>query len=37
MRKKLIKDYLGNASKSAFGDNVENAADRHSREKGLKL
>ena len=37
MRKKLIKDYLENASKSAFGDNVENAADRHSREKGLKL
>ena len=37
-RKKFIKDFMKNASQDAFGDQVENAASRHSRElqNGLK-
>ena len=37
-RKEFIKDFMKNASQDAFGDQVENAASRHSRElqNGLK-
>ena len=37
-RKRFIKDFMKNASQDAFGDQVENAASRHSRElqNGLK-
>ena len=37
-RKKFINDFMKNASQDAFGDQVENAASRHSRElqNGLK-
>ena len=37
-RKKFIKDFMKNASQDAFGDQVENASSRHSRElqNGLK-
>jgi hypothetical protein len=37
-RKKFIKDFMKNASQDAFGNQVENAASRHSRElqNGLK-
>lgn len=37
-RKKFIKDFMKNASQDVFGDQVENAASRHSRElqNGLK-
>ena len=36
-RKKFIKDFMKNASQDAFGDQVENAASRHSRELQNRL
>ena len=37
MRKKLINDSMEKASTSAFGNAVEQAADRHSRERAIGL